>query len=209
MTYTIETMLGQLSWDADDESLKVSFRGRDTRALWREVTAAGLVESAMAFSETSTPPALFSQLSRFLPGVGKLADINENLAENYRTLTLARGSADSRAVRLPLPFEDEAAAALVDEVQQRVGSRWAGEIALGESYRRLGLARPWWTIPVTLVYLVALALTLLFACTGFAALGMILQGEPIEIPLPAWIGMGAWLLLIGGILFLYRRMWRR
>ena len=32
MTYTIETMLGQLLWDADDEGLKVSFRGRDTRA---------------------------------------------------------------------------------------------------------------------------------------------------------------------------------
>ena len=74
--------------------------------------------------------------------------------------------------------------------------------------RRLGWPAPGGRSQPPSCNVVALALTLLFACTGFAALGMILKGEPVEIPLLAWIGMGAWLLLIGGILFLDRRMWR-
>jgi hypothetical protein len=43
----VETVLGPLTWQSDQIGFEVTFAGRTARGQWDEITAAGLVESAM------------------------------------------------------------------------------------------------------------------------------------------------------------------
>jgi hypothetical protein len=88
---------------------------------------------------------------------------------------------------------------------QRLADRWIGDIEIGDSHRRLGLRRPWWTIPVSILFFVVLGLTLSLTCVGMTA---IFEGS-FDLPLAVWIGMAVWFILIGSIIFLYRRLWLR
>ena len=67
MTYTIETMLGQLFWDADDEGLKVSFRGRDTACCGARLLRPDW-SSQPCRSAKHLPSGVVLKLSWFLPG---------------------------------------------------------------------------------------------------------------------------------------------
>lgn len=144
-------------------------------------------------------------MGRYLPGLGQLTRINEHLAEHYRTLALARGPNHARAIRIPLPLADEEAAELARVVHQRLVDRWVGDIEIGDSYRRLGLRRPRWTIPVSILFFLALGVTISLTCVGMTA---IFDGS-FNLPPVVWIGMALWSVLIGSIIYLYRRLWLR
>ena len=113
----------------------------------------------MPMARAGVPAPVLSGIGKYLPGLGQLTQINEHLAENYRTLALARGPAHQRAIRIPLPLADDEAARLAQEVQDRLADRWVGDIEIGDSYHRLGIRRPWWTIPVSILFFIALGLT--------------------------------------------------
>jgi hypothetical protein len=205
MPIRVETVLGPLTWQSDQTGFEVTFPGRTARCQWDEITAAGLVESAMPMARAGVPAPVLGGLGKYLPGLGQLTRINEHLAENYRTLVLARGPNHTRAIRIPLPLADEEAAELAHEVHQRLADRWVGDIEIGDSYQRLGLRQPWWTIPFSILFFIALGLTMSLTCVGVTA---IFEGS-FNLPLAVWIGMAVWFILIGSIIFLYRRLWLR
>lgn len=198
-------MLGPLTWQSDQIGFEVTFPGRTARGQWDEITAAGLVESAMPMARAGVPAPVLGGMGKYLPGLGQLTRINEHLAENYRTLVLARGPDQARAIRIPLPLDDEEAAHLVRETYQCLADRWVGDIEIGDSYQRLGLRQPWWTIPFSILFFVALGLTMSLTCVGVTAIS---EGS-FNLPLVVWIGMAVWLILIGSIIYLYRRLWLR
>ena len=205
MVMQVDTVLGPLTWESGDTCFEFAFSGRTTRGLWSDITAAGLVETAMPMARAGVPAPVLSGIGKYLPGLGQLTQINEHLAENYRTLALARGPAHQRAIRIPLPLADDKAARLAQEIHERLADRWVGDIEIGDSYQRLGIRQPWWTIPVSILFLIALGLTVAMTCMGFTA---IFDGS-FDLPPAIWAGMALWLILIGSIVYLYRRLWFR
>ena len=122
-----------------------------------------------------------------------------------RSARSSRRYAGISSVGPRIPLADEEAAELAREVHQRLADRWIGAIEIGDSYRRLGLRRPWWTIPVSILFFLALGVTISLTCVGMTA---IFDGS-FNLPPVVWIGMALWFILIGCILFLYRRLWLR
>ena len=104
-------------------------------------------------------------------------------------------------VRVPLPLDDPDAQNLVHTVQLALGGRWVGEVSIADHYKALGVKRPWWTVPASLLFLVGLGYVIVFACVGFTSLA---EGN-LNLPPALWVGMVAWLLIVGSIAWLYRR----
>jgi hypothetical protein len=202
MDYAIDTVFGKLICRTDADGIALQIGRRRHAARWVEVTAAALVVFPNSSEDSAVPSDVWGKLGEGLPGLGRLMDINTFMAENYRQVILARGPLARRAIRAPLPMDDPAAQALVAEIQQRLGDRWQQEVAIADHYQALGIKRQWWAIPASILFLIALGYTVAFACAGFTTLA---EGD-FNLPLPAWIGMGVWLALIGAILFVYRRM---
>lgn len=190
-----ETPAGSVAWEMDDQELRVAHRRRTRRLRWAEVTAAGLVY----FSDPDVPADMPLDL---LPGLGKLVDLNRQQAYELHQLVLARDRSPFRALRIPIPAGEPRAMALVGAVQAEVGDRWIGEIAMEDHQAALDLSTPWWFYPLFGLGFVAFGLTILAAIGAFQALS---SGQLAGVPPLAWLALLFWVILAGGILFLYRR----
>jgi hypothetical protein len=195
MDHSFKTPGGAVSWEADSNGLQLGFRRRTKQIPWQEITAAGLVR----FSDPEVPPDLPTGV---LPGLGKLVDLDRRLAREQRQLALARGRSTFRAVRVPIPAGDPEATALVEAVRSKLGDRWIGEVSIQDQQAALGLSSPWWFYLLFGFGFVAFGLMILLAMGAFAALT---GGQWAGVPPVAWLALLFWLLLAGGILFLYRR----
>jgi hypothetical protein len=195
MDHRFETPRGTVSWDVDSNGLQLGVQRRIKRIPWQEITAAGLIR----FSDPDVPSDFPTGI---LPGLGKLMDLDRRLAHDLRQLTLARGRSTFRAMRVPIPVGDPEAAALVQAVQAKLGDRWVGEVSIQDQQAALGLSTPWWFYLLFGFGFVAFGLTILFAIGAFASLT---SGQWAGVPPVAWLALLFWLLLVGGILFLYRR----
>jgi hypothetical protein len=189
------TAVGSVSWEADAQGLKVTFRNRTRQLRWPEITAAGLVH----FSELDASAGMPTQI---LPGLGKLFALNRWLAREQRQLVLARGRSTFRAVRIPIPVEEPKAMALVEQVRQAVGDRWIGEVSIQDHQSALGLSTPWWFYPLFGLGMAVFGLTIVLAIGAFQALS---DGQVAGVPPLAWVALLFWVVLVGGILLLYRR----
>jgi hypothetical protein len=205
MTQQIETVFGTLLWHTDEEGVEFEIRGRRQVARWEEITGAALVRTSNAEKESGVPTEVMEEIGQGLPGLGRLMGVNVHMAENYRQLVLARGRSARRAIRMPVPVDDPGAHELVQRIEQRLGDRWKLETDMANHYQALGIHRPWWTIPVSILFIVGLGYIVAFACAGFSALS---EGN-LDLPPLIWIGMATWLIIVGGIVFLYRRIWWR
>jgi hypothetical protein len=186
---------GDVDWEADTQGLTIRFRNRTRQLRWREITAAGLVHFPGPDVPTDMP-------TRILPGLGRLVDLDRRLAREQRQLVLARGRSTFRAVRIPIPLDEPEAAALVQAVRRHLADQWAGEMSLEEHQRALGLSTPWWFYPLFAVGFVAFGLIILLAIGAFQSLT---SGDLAGVPVLAWIALAFWAVLVGGILFVYRR----
>lgn len=189
------TPLGDVGWEADAQGLRIDFRGRTRQIPWAEINAAGLVR----FSSPNVPAGMPLSI---LPGLGKLVELDRQEAQALRQLVLARGRSPFRAVRVPIPTGEPEAMALAEAVQQSLGERWIGGVAMEDHQAALGLSTPWWFCLVFGLGMVAFGLTILLAIGAFGALS---SGQGAGVPPLAWLALLFWLLLAGGILFLYRR----
>ncbi|MEJ2208387.1 MAG: hypothetical protein P8129_05045 [Anaerolineae bacterium] len=190
-----ETPVGGVGWEMSDRDLTVSVRRRTRRLGWTEVTAAGLVH----LPDPDVPAGMPLNL---LPGLGKLVDLNRREAQELRQLVLARGPSSFRALRIPIPVDEPGAMALVTAVQTKLGDRWIGEVAMEDHQAALGLSTPWWFYPLFGLGFVAFGLTILLAIGAFESLS---SGQVTGVPPLAWVALLLWVILVGGILFLYRR----
>jgi len=204
MRRLFDTVVGAVRWQVDDVGPEVATGSKKPgRIAWDSITAAGLVQMQVAASQRDVPGKVLDGLGEGLPGLDRLLHINDSMAEEYRQLVLARGAAFSRAVRILIQIGDAEAMALVDEVRMRLGSRWKGDLSVSKSHHKeLGMRLPWWTAPASVMFMVGLGYTVLFACAGFSAL----QEGTFDLPPVIWIGMAVWLALMGLIAFAYRRM---
>ena len=189
------TAAGRVDWQADAAGLKLTFRKRTRQMRWADITAAGLVY----FSDPDVPRDMPTDL---LPGLGKLLDLNHWLVREQRQLVLARGHSTFRAVRVPIPAQDPKALALVETVRQNLGSRWVGAVSIQDHQSALGLSTPWWFYLLFGFGFVAFGLMILLAIGAFEALS---SGQVSGVPPVAWLALLFWVILVGGILFLYRR----
>jgi hypothetical protein len=190
-----ETAVGTVSWAADDQKLCITFKKRTEQLRWDEITSAGLVH----FASPDIDPDLPTDI---LPGLGKLFSLNRSIAKGQHQLVLARGKSVFRAFRVPIPIDQSVSAALVETVQQKLGTRWIGEMPITEHQKALGLRTPWWFYPIFVVGFVAFGYLILFAIGAFSALT---SGQFVEVPWIAWLALLVWVILIGWILFQYRR----
>jgi hypothetical protein len=189
-----ETPAGGVAWELDGQGLRILFRRRTRRLLWREVTAVGLVH----FSDPEVPAGMPLDL---LPGLGKLVDLNRRQAHELRQLVLARGRSSFRVFRIPIPVDEAEAMALVAAVQTKLADRWIGEVAMKDHQSALGLSTPWWFYPLFALGMVVFGLTILAAIGAFEALS---SGQLAGVPPLAWLALLLWVILAGGILYLYR-----
>ena len=189
------TPLGEVGWETDARGLSIDFRGHTKQVPWAEISAAGLVR----FSGPNIPAGMPLSI---LPGLGKLVDLDRQEAQALRQLVLARGRSPFRAVRIPIPTDKPEAAALAEAAQQKLGERWIGEVAMEDHQAALGLSTPWWFYLVFGFGMVAFGLTILLALGAFESLS---SGQVAGVPPLAWLALLFWLLLVGGILFLYRQ----
>jgi hypothetical protein len=189
------TAVGRVSWETDDQRLKVTFRNRTRQLRWDDITAAGLVQ----FPGPNVPAGLPTSI---LPGLGKVIDLDQQIAREQRQMVLARGSSTFRAMRIPIAVQDPDATALVEAVRHNLGNRWIGELSMEDQQSGLGLSTPWWFYLLFGVGFVAFGLTILLAIGAFEALS---SGQVKGVPPIAWLALLFWLLLIGGVLYLYRR----
>jgi hypothetical protein len=189
------TAVGSVDWDADAQGLTVTFRNRTTQLQWADITAAGLVR----FSGSNTPPDMPTDI---LPGLGKLLDLNRWVDREQRQLVLARGRSTFRAVRVPIPITEPGATSMVEEVRRNLGDKWIGEVPIQDYQSAMGLSLPWWFYPLFGLGFVAFGLMILFAIGAFQALT---SGDLAGVPPVAWIALLFWVVLVGAILFLYRR----
>jgi hypothetical protein len=203
MTQQIETVFGTLHWDADDAGVEFEIGGRRQAARWEEITRAALVRTGNPETESGVPADVMEEIGKGLPGLGRLTNINARMAENYRQLVLARGRSARRAIRVPIPVDDAGAQDLIGMIRQHLGDRWQQETDMANHYRALGIQRPWWAIPVSILFIVGLGYIVAFACTGFSSLA---EGN-FHLPPLLWVGMAIWLIIMAGIAFLYRRIW--
>jgi len=195
MSNQFATAVGSVSWEADAQGLKVTFRQRTRQLRWLEITAAGLVHFSEPDSSTGMP-------TQILPGLGKLFALDRWLAREQRQLVLARGRSTFRALRIPIPVQEPAAMALVEQVRQTLGEKWIGEVSMQDHQSALGLSTPWWFYPLFGLGMAAFGLTILLAIGAFQALS---SGQVAEVPPLAWVALLFWVALAGGILLLYRR----
>lgn len=189
------TVTGSIGWEADATGLKITFRNRTRQVRWADITAAGLIQ----FPGPSVPDGM---LTSILPGLGRLINIDQKVAREQRQLVLARGRSTFQAMRIPVPVQDPEAMAMVEEVRRNLGDRWVGDLSLEDQQSALGLSTPWWFYLLFGIGFVAFGLTILLAIGAFGALS---SGQVGGVPPIAWLALLFWLLLVGGILFLYRR----
>jgi hypothetical protein len=193
------TPFGRITWESDSEGLQVRLKQRRHRILWKEITRAGLVK----FSESGTPEGMQADI---LPGLDRLFDLNKITSENLHQLVLARGKAQSRALRIPIPTGDPNAQALVEKVEQQVGARWVGEVSMAGHMKALGIGVPWWFYPLFVVGFILFGYMIILAIGAFAGLESFSLSEIADVPMIAWIALGIWLVIIGYIFLVYRRM---
>lgn len=184
-----------VSWEADQDGIRIIRRRRIMLLRWQEISRAGLV----SFSPPNLPPDFPAQA---MPGLNRVFDLNQRLAGQYAQLVLARGKSVFRAVRVPIPADQPAAAALVDEVCLHLAGRWIGRVPMEKQRQALGLSNPWWYYPVLIAGLAVFGLIVLLAAGAFEALA---TGSLADVPLIAWLALLGWLVIVGAILFLYRR----
>jgi 4-amino-4-deoxy-L-arabinose transferase-like glycosyltransferase len=189
------TAVGSIGWEADAQGLKVTFRRRTRQLRWADVTAAGLVH----LPSPAVPPDMPTSI---LPGLGKVIDVDRRLAREQRQLVLARGRSAFQAMRLPIPVDEPEAMALVEAVRRNLDDRWIGEVSMEDHQSALGLSTPWWFYPLFGLGMAILGLAILLAIGAFQALS---SGQVSGVPPIAWLALLLWLILIGGILFIYRR----
>lgn len=125
---SFDTILGPVAWQAGDEGLEFNFRNEARRVAWRDVTAAGML---------TLPVGNFAvdAVIQTVQGIDQLRDVNRVLTTDYRQLILARGRSQTRAAQILVPILEPEAAVLVEQVRQRVGDRWRGEVPWEEQRR--------------------------------------------------------------------------
>jgi 4-amino-4-deoxy-L-arabinose transferase-like glycosyltransferase len=87
-------------------------------------------------------------------------------------------------------------------VRQNLGDKWIGEVAIQDQQPALGLSTPWWFYLLFGLGFVAFGLTILLAIGTFGALT---GGKVSVVPPVAWLALLFWVVMAGGILFLYRK----
>jgi hypothetical protein len=189
-----ETTTGTVAWEADDQGLRIAFKRHTDQLFWDEITSAGLVHFASPDVDPDMPTDI-------LPGLDKLFSLNRSVAEGQRQLVLARGRSTFRPFRVPIPVDEPVSTTLVETIQQRLGTRWVGEMPITEHERALGIRNPWWFYPVFVIGFVAFGYLILFAIGAFSA---ITSGQFVEVPWIAWLALLLWLVLVGWIFFQYR-----
>ncbi|MGH2456590.1 MAG: hypothetical protein ACRDHD_10095 [Candidatus Limnocylindria bacterium] len=204
---------GSVHWQADDHGLRLEVAGRRLRWTWVQVQGAGLG----LHPNFRRPNDLPQPAETLLPGIGRLADLSNELAQTHRALVVAHGDPGRRrrAFQVFLPLQDPGTQALAAAIRRGIGSGWVdGEHELLELRRRLGVSYPGWFGPVGFAafFVVGMAL-LLPAMAGFVAIAMALdEGRPENIgqihPI-SWVAMVAWIVFVGWVLIRLGRLRRR
>jgi hypothetical protein len=189
------TAVGSVGWEADATGLQIAFHNRTRHLQWTEVTAAALVHF-------SSPDASAGIPTNMLPGLGNLFALNRWLAREQGQLVLARGRSTFRAMRIPIPLEEPGAMALVRETQRYLDQRWIGELPFADHQVAMGMSTPWWFYLLFGLGFVTFGLTILLAIGAFQGLT---SGDLAGVPAVAWIALLFWVILVGSVLFIYRR----
>lgn len=177
-----KSVSGTVQWKTDGESITIVYGKQRMKAVWSEITRAGLV----GYPRQKMPENFPYEI---LPGLRRLTEIRDNLAKSYLQLVLARGGSPFKAFRVPIPKEDPDAKLLLDEVQRNLGDRWLGELPWNRYTQALGLRNPWWFYPAFVIGFVFFGLILLMA---MGAYGGIMSGRLDQVPLIAWIALLLW-----------------
>ena len=187
---------------ANDEELVLQGRGLNHRIPWEGITAAGLARvQGPALTPSGDP----------LPGMGRLSAAARGLTQRNRLLLIGRSRTRGRprALTVPLPAEDPNALLLVEELRNRLGSRWLGEDRdQRELKRELGAAYPLWYWPVGVAFVLGVVAVMLPAMAAWAFLaGTDPQGrkELTDAHWSMFAGLAAWLGLCALLFFVARR----
>lgn len=188
-----ESAIGTIAWEANDATLTIEMAGRTHLLAWNEMRGAGTV---------------------MLP-MGDAAD-----APKGRHLVISPGANATYLLRIPLPTDEEteslqantdsaSATALLDLLKDRLGLRWYTDLR-PNTYRSILIPRwsnmPEWVMPAAVLGFIGLSAIFLLFCM----LATMVRTEGWHV---VWwqVGMGlfTWLIVVGAILGIYRRIWMK
>lgn len=208
---TFTSVIGPVEWEANDAILTIAMAGRVHLLAWNEIGGAGIVLLPQG-DDASAPVGRHLVIA---PGAGKEYLLRIPLpAENPHGPSMRGVDPDevARAATDERPLTTDAALAndLVETVRERLGDRrWHTDL-LPDTYRKV-LVPPWsnlpeWVMPTAVLGFVGLSGIFLMLCMVVSMAG---AGEWEVVWWQVGVGLAIWLVIVTGILGVYRRLWIR
>ncbi len=205
MELTIQAAHGSVHIRTDDDRLRIEAGGQVLDTTWADVAGAGLADAP----GRRRPVVIDPEIADVTPLLGRLQRAASDLAATHRLLLVAHGP-KRRLYQVSVPGDRPEVAALIAELEARLGPRWLGvDQDRGDLQHRLGATTPRWYPLAGIVFVAALVLlTLPVIAAGVAVRDAIEDLDPTGIEPWMVVVLLVWVVAVGALLARIGRLFR-